>query len=78
MMEVDHQVNLLERTLDNIDVIETKDADASPHPERLLLDKGYDGGPLRRLFDDRGIEMIRPHRKNRVKTRTQDGRKLWR
>ena len=72
------EVKLLERTLDNIDVVGAEDADSPPHPERLILDRGYDSDPLRRRLADRGIEMICPHRKNRRRPKTQDGRKLRR
>jgi transposase len=72
------EVKLLETTLDNIDVMEAGDAVAPPQPERLILDRGYDSDPLRGRLAGRGIEMICPHRKNRVKPRTQDGRKLRR
>jgi transposase len=72
------EVQLLEPTLDNIDVIEAEAADAPPQPERLILDKGYDSDPLRARLAARGIEMICPHRKNRTKPKTQDGRKLRR
>lgn len=72
------EVKLLERTLDNIDVIEAEDADCPPHPQRLILDRGYDSDPLRGRLAGRGIEMICPHRKNRKRARTQDGRKLRR
>jgi transposase len=72
------EVKLLEPTLDNIDVIEAEGADAPPQPERLILDKGYDSDPLRERLAARGIEMICPHRKNRTKPKTQDGRKLRR
>ena len=72
------EVKLLERTLEDIDVIEAEDADGPPHPERLILDRGYDSDPLRVRLAERGIEMICPHRKNRRRARTQDGRKLRR
>ncbi len=72
------EVKLLERTLDNIDVIEAEDADGPPHPERLILDRGYDSDPLRERLAGRGIEMICPHRKNRKRPKTQDGRPLRR
>jgi transposase len=72
------EVKLLEPTLNNIDVIEAEDAEAPPQPERLILDKGYDSDPLRERLAGRGIEMICPHRKNRVKPKTQDGRSLRR
>jgi transposase len=72
------EVKLLERTLDNIDVIEAEGEGAPPHPRRLILDRGYDSDPLRKRLAGRGIEMICPHRKNRKRAKTQDGRKLRR
>lgn len=47
-------------------------------PERLILDRGYDCDPLRQRLAERGIEMICPHRSNRKRPRTQDGRSLRR
>ena len=47
-------------------------------PERLIADRGYDSDPLRRQLARRGIELIAPHRKNRRKPPTQDGRALRR
>jgi transposase len=47
-------------------------------PHRLIGDKAYDSDPLDEtlLEEEEGIEMIAPHRKNRKKKKTQDGRKL--
>jgi transposase len=47
-------------------------------PERLIGDKAYDSDPLDAELAGRGIELIAPHRSNRKKPRTQDGRKLRR
>jgi len=48
-------------------------------PAKLIGDKAYDSDGLDQiLFDERGIEMIAPHRKGRKKIKTQDGRKLRR
>lgn len=47
-------------------------------PERLIGDRAYDSDPLDDRLAERGIEMIAPHRRNRRKKRTQDGRKLRR
>jgi len=47
-------------------------------PERLIGDKAYDSDPLDAALAERGIELISPHRSNRKKPRTQDGRKLRR
>jgi len=48
-------------------------------PPRLIGDKGYDSDPLDELLAEQGIEMIAPHRKNRLpENQTQDGRPLRR
>ena len=66
-----HEVTLLEPTLDA--------AWSSSLPDRLVADKGYDSDPLDcRLLDERGVELIAPHRSNRSRTKTQDGRPLRR
>jgi len=66
-----HEVKLLEATIDSGF---TRDA-----PDRLVGDKAYDSDGLdERLLDERGIEVIAPHRKKRRKQGTQDGRKLRR
>lgn len=47
-------------------------------PERLIGDAAYDSDRLdTRLADERGIELIAPHRSNRVNI-TQDGRPMRR
>jgi transposase len=73
------EVKLLEPTLDNLAVGPAADGDPPPQPERLVLDKGYDSDDLReRLLDERGIEVVCPHRKNRTRPPLQDGRPLRR
>jgi len=48
-------------------------------PDRIIGDKAYDSDGLdQRLLDERGIEMIAPHKENRRKPAAQDGRKLRR
>jgi len=47
-------------------------------PQRLIADKAYDSDPLRRRLQKRGIELIVPHKVNRVRKPTQDGRALRR
>ena len=47
-------------------------------PERLIYDLAADSDPLRARLKQRGIDLITPHRINRVKPKTQDGRKLRR
>jgi len=44
----------------------------------LIGDKGCDSDPLRRDLARRGVELIAPHRRNRSRPRTQDGRPLRR
>jgi transposase len=65
-----HEVSLVEATLAS--------AFLKEKPERLIGDKAYDSHPLDESLLERGIEMIAPHRKNRKKKKTQDGRKLRR
>jgi hypothetical protein len=43
-------------------------------PGRLLGDRAYDSDPLDRELAEEGVELIAPHRSNRSKVRTQDGR----
>ncbi|MBI5617547.1 MAG: IS5 family transposase [Gammaproteobacteria bacterium] len=66
-----HEVTLVEGTLDNLVVDEA--------PEKLIGDKAYDSDPFdARLERERAIELIAPHKSNRRKLPTQDGRKLRR
>ncbi len=46
--------------------------------QRLIYDRAADSDPLRQRLKARGIELICPHRSNRTKANTQDGRKLRR
>ena len=65
-----HEVTLVGETLAEIFVDE--------FPERLIGDLAYDSDPLNEVLEEHGIEMIAPHRCNRKKPKTQDGRVLWR
>ena len=47
-------------------------------PEKLIGDRAYDSDPLDTHLAAQGIEMIAPHRRNRQKPKSQDGRKLRR
>ena len=47
-------------------------------PRRLIYDAAADSDPLRQRLKRRGIDLICPHRRNRRKAPTQDGRKLRR
>lgn len=58
----------------------TLDAAWTEHlPERLIADRAYDSDPLdERLDAERGVDLIAPHRSNRRRPPTQDGRPLRR
>ena len=48
-------------------------------PEKITGDMAYDSEQLdKRLAEERGVELIAPHKSNRVKPTTQDGRALRR
>ena len=47
-------------------------------PTRLIGDRAYDSDPLDARLRTQGIELIVPHKKNRKKSPTQDGRPLRR
>lgn len=65
-----HEVTLVEDTLANRFVAKI--------PRRIIGDKAYDSDPLDQILEGQGIEMIAPHRSNRKKPKTQDGRVLRR
>lgn len=50
----------------------------SEPPRRLIGDRAYDSDSLDQALAEQGIEMIAPHRRNRKRPKTQDGRKLRR
>lgn len=66
-----NEVNTIETLVD-------ERSPAVPAPERLLYDKAADADWLRASLQTRGIELICPHRENRTKPPTQDGRSLRR
>ena len=47
-------------------------------PDNLIGDRAYDSDKLDAELRDDGVNMIAPHKSNRVKPKTQDGRKLRR
>jgi transposase len=65
-----HEVTLVEMTLEQRFVDEL--------PGKLVGDRAYDSDPLDATLAAQGVEMIAPHRRNRKKPKTQDGRKLRR
>jgi transposase len=73
------EVKLVEATLETIRVGRRRGPGRPRQkPRRLIADRGYDSDPLRKQRAARGIELIAPHRKNRRKPPTQDGRALRR
>ncbi len=65
-----HEITLVEETL--------AAGFVPSEPERLVRDRAYDSDSLDAALAERGIEIIAPHRHNRKKKKTQDGRKLRR
>lgn len=65
------EIKLVEKTLDA--------CATGASPQLLIGDKAYDSDPLDdRLRKAYHIELVAPHRRNRVKPKTQDGRTLRR
>ena|SRR5689334_13759283 len=65
-----HEVTLVEATLQSGFLHQV--------PERLIGDKAYDSDPLDDRLRHQGVELIAPHKANRTKPGTQDGRRLRR
>ena len=65
-----HEVTLVQLSFDFY-MIEAK-------PENLIGDRAYDSDKLDEQLRKDGIEMISPHKVNRKKHKTQDGRRLRR
>ena len=65
-----HEVSLVKATLEARFV--------KAKPERLIGDKAYDSDGLDVELKAQGVEMIAPHKANRRKAPTQDGRALRR
>src|SRR5206468_932342 len=63
-----HEVRLVQLCFDFY-MIEAK-------PENLIGDRAYDSDPLDEELRRDGVEMIAPHRANRIKPPTQDRRRL--
>jgi len=72
------EVTLLESTLEMIAVPRHGPGRPRKKPARIIYDKACDSDPLRQRLATRGMELICPHRRNRVKPPLQDGRKLRR
>ena len=63
-----HEVKLAERTV--------TERFTDERPRRIIGDKAYDSDPLDKQLKKLDIELIAPHKANRKKAQTQDGRKL--
>lgn len=72
------EVTLIEKTLNKISVPRPSRGAPKKKPDRLIYDKAADCDQLRSRLGQRGIDLIVPHRKNRKRDKTQDGRKLRR
>jgi transposase len=74
-----NEVGLAEETLASIHVTrQHRGGRPRQKPQRVIADRAYDSDPLRERLAARGIELIVPHRRNRSKPHTQDGRALRR
>jgi transposase len=65
-----HEVTLVEKTI--------RKRLTKKRPNVLIGDRAYDSDPLDERLKERCVELIAPHKCNRVKKNTQDGRKLRR
>lgn len=65
-----HEVKLVDKTIEGRFLVQV--------PKKIVGDKAYDSDPLDEELARIGIEMIAPHKSNRKKPKTQDGRKLRR
>ena len=45
-------------------------------PKHLIADRGYDSDPLRERLADRGVVLTTPYRRNNLRRRYEDGRRL--
>jgi transposase len=74
-----NEVRLAEETLASVRVTRRhRGGRPRQKPRRVITDRAYDSDPLRQRLAARGIELVAPHRWNRSKPRTQDGRALRR
>ena len=72
------EATLVEGTLATISVPRQHGGRPRQKPQRVIADRAYDGAPLRRRLQARGIELVCPHRKSRRKPPTQGGPSLRR
>ena len=72
------EVNLLEKTIENIAVPRRGRGRPRKNPRRIIADKGYDCDGLLDRLARRGIDLICPYRKNKRRWPRYDGRKMRR
>lgn len=72
------EVRLVEQTLAQVRLSRHQRGRSKNRVRRLIADRAYDSDPLRKQLHAQGIELICPHRQNRRKAATQDGRALRR
>lgn len=65
-----HEVTLVHHTI--------KERFLKARPEHVIGDRAYDSDPLDTELAKQGIDLIAPHKENRKKPDTQDGRSLRR
>jgi transposase len=65
-----HEITLVKSTIESLFV--------SENPEIIIGDQAYDSDPLDEELAVVGIQLVSPHKSNRVKPNTQDGRILRR
>ena len=65
-----HEVTLVHKTMQGRFLVQL--------PQRIIGDKAYDSDPLDDELKTRGVDMIAPHKNNRKRPKTQDGRPLRR
>lgn len=65
-----HEVKLVERTI--------CERFTDERPRKIIGDKAYDSDPLDKQLKKLDIDLIAPHKANRKRAKTQDGRKLRR
>lgn len=71
------EIRLADETLRNIRVPRRRGRPRQK-PVRVIADRAYDRDPFREQLANRGIELVCPHRRGRVRPKTQDGGRLRR
>ena len=67
-----------ETLLGEVALVDIPASIAVPDQVPVIADRAYDSDPLRESMAEDGFILVSPHRKNRVKPKTNDGRRLRR